>query len=405
MSGPIDPEPPLLGTLGDSETDPEAFRAQSRRSRAVLKRFQRKVSSSKSSRQCWFSRAEVQVDIGRLLIAHVSGIHRCGSSWSCALCSPVVRAAKAAEIDLALSEVHLRGWTVLLLTLTVRHHAHDPLSTRLEFIAQGNRVIHTGDTWKCRRDKYGYQGSIKSVEILHGSNGWHPHSHQLLIFDRPLSNLEVAELNKYYFGRWSAAVRKSGFGTVTRENGVDLRRIGPGDVIGGYLSKVEKVTAVGWTPGKEIARGDRKKGRGELVGGFELLRRFIDTGETKWLRLWVEYEQATFGKKAIVWSVGLRAKLGLLVEKSDVELAASEGADVSLLSWLIEGRAWNDLIRSGGYVERLEELELLAGEIIAGYDARGEDVKPQVFKTGEAGSIEASVFRLRERLRVFELAQ
>ena len=106
-----------------------------------------------------------------------------------------------------------------------------------------------------------------------------------------------------------------------------------------------------------MARADLKTGR---LGGRtpqEILTDALDGGEAKDVRLWKEYEQATFGRKLITWTPGLRKKLiGQVDEVEDQELAEAEvGGEVMAV---LELSAWRVVRKaSPGGVEALEAAE------------------------------------------------
>lgn len=357
-----------LGTYGNRCTPP-LDRQERRASRHRLKVAQRFATASKSSALCLFSiLGQVSVGVGRQVTAHVAGIARCGSPWACPVCAPVVRERRALEIDTA-TRAHLdAGGGVEFLTVTCRHHLRDALAPRLDVISTALRHVLTGAPWQRRRQALGYIGAIRAVEVTDGANGWHPHCHALLFFERPLTDGERADLRSWVFGRWSGVVARHGFGTVTEANGVDLRPVTAHDGIGSYLSKVEG----GWGAGLELARTDIKRG-----APTQHLADFAMTGDVRSLRRWQEYEAATRGKRAIVWSPGLRARLlGSDEEAADEDLAASEGLDLVLLEALLDAGDWNRQVRAGATAEVLSSVEEVAAVLFVLADLLGHDLQP-----------------------------
>jgi hypothetical protein len=292
------------------------------------------MTESVSSKFCWYAAGQyVGVDVGRSFIAHVGGIKRCGSPWACPMCAPVIRERRAHEIDVALREALDRQWSVLFLTLTMRHHRGDSLAPRLDAVSTAVRRVLVGSSWQRRKDRLGYVGQVRAVEVTWGErNGWHPHVHVALVFKASLGDDELTALRLWIEGRWARVVEREGFGTIN-EHGVDLRRVTSAGDLAGYLCKVEG----GWSAGHELARGDRKNG----LTPFSILSEFAETGEVRLADLWREYERATFGHRAIKMSPGLRAELlSTDEEASDLELAASEGADVTLLRAFVHRSVW-----------------------------------------------------------------
>jgi hypothetical protein len=158
---------------------------------------------------------------------------------------------------------------------------------------------------------------------------------------------------------------------VTRANGVDDRAV-THQGLGEYLTKVEG----GWSVGSEIARGHLKRG-GKGMTPFEILSELAATGEVRWLLLWQEYERATFGVRAVVWSRGLRDRLiGSLPERSDEALAASEGADRALIRFLVLAGVWKAYIGRGRTGELLEQIEDRARALLGEGLRPGSDLGP-----------------------------
>jgi hypothetical protein len=313
------------------------------------------------------------VDVGRQLIAHVSGIKRCGSSWACPVCAPVVRQGRAQEIDEGLNGWLEKGGGAELCTLTCSHQLHDELEPRLAAMAGAIHALLKGASWERYKRRLGFVGTIRAVEVTWGeANGWHPHNHVVMLFERPLTVEERQALWRWLHNRWAGVLLAKGLGSITEAHGVDLRKV-TGEVLGEYLTKVEG----GWTAGLELARGDVKAGKRGGITPFEILAQLAITGEVRWRQLWVEYEAATFGKVCIRWSPGLRDQLlPKSAEKSDEELAASEGADVGLVRWLCEAAAWRQIQQDGTTGLVLDQAEEAAGWLILLSDLLGHELRP-----------------------------
>lgn len=384
-AGSIEPAAAALGTLGNRDTPPPAEcsdqgKRQGRRlSRHHLKVVQRFLTASKSSRLCLYPVvAQVVLGVGRSLVAHVGGVARCGSPWSCPVCAPVVRERRAGEIDTGTRQHLDSGGGVEFVTLTLRHHQADRLEDRLAVVARALHLVLQGAPWQRRRRRLGYLGAIRAVEVTDGANGWHPHCHALLFFDRPLTDEERADLRSWMLGRWGAVVERRGFGTVN-DHGVDVRRVTPAGEqgIGSYLAKVDG----GWGAGLELARSDVKRG-----APTQHLTEFAATGCARALARWREYEAATFGKRAIVWSPGLRARLlGDDTEAADEDLAASEGLDLALVEAVVAGEDWRRCVDVGRTGELLTEVEQCAAWLFVVCEVLGCELQPVNVPRSDSG--------------------
>lgn len=370
-----------LDTYGNRFTPPtpsEASGRQERRtSRHKLKQAQRRITASKSSRLCWSSQGlNVVVDVGAALTAHVSGINRCGSPWACPVCAPVVRQRKAEDIDLGLSRWLSEGHGALFVTQTLKHSRGDELGPRLDVVSQALKLCLRGNSWVRRAEALGYVGGIKALEVTDGINGWHPHCHSVLCFEEPVSIDQQQDFSRWLYGRWSAVVQRKGFGEVSRK-AFDVQAVSNneqnGERLADYLTKVEG----GWGAGLELARSDLKAARRGGITPVQLLVEFVETGDVRLFARWLEYEAATHGKRAVVWSPGLRARLlGDDQEASDVELAAAEGADLALMRALVERARWAASLSWGTTGELLSEIEQAAAAFLLMVRSMGHEPQP-----------------------------
>ena len=242
--------------------------------------------------------------------AHYSGLERCASVWACPVCAGVIRATRADEIERAALRAQDESMGLLFLTLTLRHKSEDGLSTSLDLLLEAWRSVTSWRAWKTLAARLGYVGAIRSTEITYGGNGWHPHSHFLVLFERPLSAADVASFEAEVYALWVKAVQKKGGRQPSRERGVNVRIVGDdGKVLAQYLGKVQEKTGERRaTVGAEIARGDLKRSRGESLAPFELLDAEGE-GAERARSLWIEFVTATRGRRAFTWSRGLRDTL------------------------------------------------------------------------------------------------
>lgn len=272
--------------------------------------------------------------------AHWSGLERCASIWACPVCSAVVRAERAAEIQQAVERHQASGGSLVFVTLTMRHGLDDALAVTLNAAIKAWQNLLRNQAWEKFKDRYGVDGYVRAVEVTHGhENGWHPHVHALFFVNRPLTDDEAEQWRSSMFDRWSRYVVKYGGGMPTALRGVDVRPADKdGTVVAQYLSKIQeappepKRQAIG----HELARSDMKTGRGRHGRmPFELL----DSTSKRDAALWVEYVEATKGRRAITWSKGLRERLELDVERTDEQVI--QDAEQETLRVLIPGPVYD----------------------------------------------------------------
>ena len=276
-------------------------------------------------------------------MAHFSGLQTCGSVWVCPICATKISERRRVELLAGMASHQVQGGQVLLLTFTHPHTKAD----RLGDLLVGEQLALTrffGSTAGVAlfRDM-GRVGHVRAWEVMHGrrrevSHGWHPHFHILLFLDRDSGDLGAWE--DRLFSVWANACRLGGLDAPSRAHGV---RLDDGTKAGRYVAKMglEELTGPVWGLDAEMTKGHIKRAKdGETP--FDLLRAILgDRGDGEAVRLFREYAGAYRGKRQLVWSRGLRERLGLDADVSDEEIAATpeEGAEVLGRLTLDEWRA------------------------------------------------------------------
>ncbi|WP_439951718.1 protein rep [Actinomadura kijaniata] len=277
-------------------------------------------------------------------IAHYKGLTTCGSIWACPPCAAKIRNRRAEDISTATADWDRQGREVWMATFTAPHDLGMRLKPLLSTIADGFRHVVSGRAWVALKKALGIVGQIRSLEITHGANGWHPHLHVLIYVDGRLDAFGLARLILHLRERWADFITRAGYRVPHEDHGVDVQRCRSAAEAGAYIAKLQDGRSVG----NEMTRADMKSGRGKGRTPIEILDDFRWTGDADDLRLWHEYETATKGRQCITWSKGLRA---LLLpedpeEKTDEDLAAEEvgGEDIAH----IEGETWRAIVRRPG---------------------------------------------------------
>lgn len=271
--------------------------------------------------------------------AHFSGVQHCGSVWACPVCAPIIRRERAEEITEAARRHLAGGGGIAMVTFTLRHSRIDSLSGLMRLLCDAYQDMSRSRAFRDWRADSGQHGSIAATEITYGLNGWHPHRHVLMLFDRPVTREDEAAIRDELFDMWSHAVDRCGGRTVSRD-AFDVRAVTRGEEqVAAYVTKTVKgVDGIG----AEVSLADVKAGRADgSINPFQLL----DLGTPEAEKLWDEYAEATKGRSAIRWSRGLRDDLGLGVEKTDEEIVdeAERMGDVRLL---VAPAVFNRAVRS-----------------------------------------------------------
>lgn len=253
------------------------------------------------------------------------------------------------------------------MTLTIRHDRDDSLKQSMDAVLGSWRKLLQGSAWvgskskQGARERYRVSGYIRSTEVTYGTaSSWHPHIHALFFTDDKLSDTEVAAFGDEIYSRWALYVRKATGKLPTREHGTDVQRVDEGgQVLGKYLAKVQDESKTEkWDASAELARADVKRGRGDNFVPFELLDSDHPMPLPQRRRLWVEYYEGTKGRRAVTWSLGLKARYDV-GEKSDDEII--EETEAAPVRWVAEGRAYDALRRSDPELLALV-LDAAAGE-------------------------------------------
>ena len=196
------------------------------------------------------------------------GLQTCGSVWHCPVCASRISYYRAREIRYMCDMWQKTGGGVIFITNTIRHGLGDDLRILLEvlFGIVWNRYInHRG--YKTAREKLGYIGRVRAVEVTVGSNGWHPHVHEIWLIEKPLTSSELDDVKRQLYKVWNATLKHAGMKPVTPENGVTVQN---GDNAAEYVSKFG--TMPKWDMSTELTKSHMKRGRGNSMTPFDLLR-------------------------------------------------------------------------------------------------------------------------------------
>lgn len=273
--------------------------------------------------------------------AFYAGLETCGSVWECPVCAAKISERRRVEVLAAMTTHKASGGQVLLLTLTNPHYFGDDLPSLLAGQAQAMRRFWSTRAAKRLQDSMGFVGSIRALEVTHGSNGWHPHFHILLFVDR---GLDLDRIRREFFAMWSNCCRLAGLPAPSFKHGVTVE---DGSKAEKYVSK--------WGLENEMTKGHIKKGKAKGRTPFDLLRDYDNKAEKQAGALYVEYCTAFKGKRQLVWSNGLKAHFAI-DEINDQELAEREEENAQL-GQEISRDDWKVILSFGVRAEILEAYE------------------------------------------------
>jgi hypothetical protein len=165
-----------------TEAAVEAGRVQHRKERFWLRKMLWPLQRSCRAQACGRLRIAERLTVGkRNGKAHYHGLLRCGCVHTCPVCSFIVAVRRVNEVRTAFSWWRDRGGDTYLTTFTVRHHAGQRLKASRAGLSAAYRRMKSGRAWRTFCSEYGWQHSIRSLEVTTGPSGWHPHLHVALL--------------------------------------------------------------------------------------------------------------------------------------------------------------------------------------------------------------------------------
>lgn len=265
--------------------------------------------------------------------AHYSGLVTCGSVWACPVCASRIQQRRRTEIQQAIDWAKAQGHTIVLVTFTFPHKSWQGLKGLLDGQAEAFKRLRETSRYRKLRPK----GLIRSLEVTHGANGWHPHTHELWIMKDREQRLQpvLSEL-------WLAACTKAGLVdpediqrvAAFMAHGVDVKYdMDAGD----YLAKQDDSRT--WGFADEVAKATSKAGRAKGVHPHHFLVR-KDSGDAE---RYIEYVKGMKGKRQLYWTNGLKKLVGI-TDVTD-ETLADESQEAADLLGRLTPDDWN-LVRS-----------------------------------------------------------
>jgi len=337
--------------------------------------------------------------------AFFAGLMSCANSRTCPICSAKISERKANEMRTAFNIGRAEKLSISLLTLTAPHHSGDKIDELVPKISLALQHFWRGKASDSFKKHYGVIGNIRSFEIRHGANGWHPHFH-IIIFsknDLPMTNRddkgriekEQSDAWNDLLSRWQKCCVRAGL-SAPNKYGMDVQN---GAHAGEYISKfgsddeilkTKSGKTVSWDMADEMTKGNTKTGRKGSSSPWDLLALSVD-GETKEIKqqnklLFLFYARAMQGVNLIRWSRGLRDYFDLGAQATDEEILKQEEDKADLLCH-IQPYEWEYIIKN-----KLRALVLQLAE------TGGADAIAQLLYVGnEHDSFDDFLFEFKER--------
>lgn len=270
--------------------------------------------------------------------AHFANLQTCGSVWSCPACSERILAGRARELHKAIVTHTKAGGDVLLLTLTMRHDRGQGLAELWDALGEAWRSASSGS--RSVRELLRSCDWARRVEVTYGENGWHVHLHALLFVGK---GTDPEPIGSAMFAAWSKRLVGLGLQAPELGPGMTIKRLNLQEAskeLAEYLAKGRYKESLDpqSRAALELASSVKLARRGNRTP-MQLLADFVKAGEASDAELWREWEDGSFGRRAITWSRGARERLVGDVELTDEELAQeSDGAGIVVAG--IDPQVW-----------------------------------------------------------------
>lgn len=111
-------------------------------------------------------------------------------------------------------------------TIAVKIDTDDPkaIIDLAAFVTETFRKVKQGKAWTQGRDRFGWLGDVRALEVTHGDNGWHPHIHALVFLKDWTDKDDAYGFGGWFFDRWAACMERAGHG-ICSISGFDFKRV------------------------------------------------------------------------------------------------------------------------------------------------------------------------------------
>lgn len=264
----------------------------------------------------YFAHTDVSVLRDSHKRAHYKGVFRCGSTWSCPLCNATLQVRRRAEIAKFIEYTYTKGSKCIMLTFTFSHTMEDKLKDLMKNFAAALMQLRGGRQWVKFKAAVEYIGLIRSLEVLHGENGWHLHCHEVW---GVAASADIEVIKKSVVEKWLSACSAKGLIDIEdrrklegfMRHAVDVKdNVSSAD----YLAKMDDQAK--WGIEQEMTIAESKT---ESAGRHPFALLDITKQGPRDRELFLEYSMAMKGRAQIFWSHGLKKMVGV-DDKTDEEL-------------------------------------------------------------------------------------
>lgn len=300
-------------------------------------------------------------------VAFYGGLQQCGNGWTCPVCSAKIQERRRQEIAKGFDWAYkVAKKKVIMITFTFPHAISDRLKDQQAKLKTALELLRKGNSYDLMRERIGYEGLIRSLEVMYGSNGWHSHTHEAWIVDH---DTDIVELREWLTKRWWDKCIKAGLipENYAKTDSFNTHAVQIVDECksSDYLAKHDRGY---WGADRELAKASSKGTKNSdktTIHPLELIRLYEETENEKYADLFLEYAVGVKGKAPVYWGPGLKAKVGI-TEKTDQEIVEEKEDKADLLA-LLSRDDWRLVVRKKVRAELLDVAEMEGVEGILDY--------------------------------------
>lgn len=259
---------------------------------------------------------------------YYKGMQRCGSVWFCPDCMYKLMKARSGELYSQLKAYKNQGKIILFTTFTLQHKHGDPLETLHKYLLQAFNFANSHRSW-IEAKKLVPVEFLRTLEVLYGSNGWHPHLHCVFV-----GNSELVSTINIFVNLYKQELLK--LGLIVNEHTVTIEKWN------GKLEDMKDYLFKGMLEKELTGGGLKKSGHGKTF--FEL----IDEGTDQ--KAIDEYIKVMKGKRQYHHSKNFFKDVRV---KTDAEIITDDKIDKVL--FVIPVSIYSDLHRKGIAIHLLNE--------------------------------------------------
>lgn len=301
--------------------------------------------------------------------AYYRNLMRCGSIWLCPVCASSITERRLSELkrltsarqtvsivseNLVERSIDVPVWRLAMGTFTIAHTRNISLKDTLKKLDTAYKSFWSGRWGMSFKSTKRIEGTIRSLEITYGKNGWHPHYHTLLFARSQWTPNKLMDTELDMMFRWEDCALRAG-ARARQDVGLDLRAAD--ENILDYIGKMGQQVigeSVRWSVLSEVTKFPVKRGMKDNRTLWDLLAEYMG-GDVRSGELWIEAQSVLKGKQHMVASVGLYKLLGATLDLDRDDLTGEEQIDPSdALLASLNADEWRTVIARGARGSILE---------------------------------------------------